>query len=80
MEAQIEKRIKTVLAAVFNILVQDINDDMSTETLTNWDSLRHMNVVVALEEEFSIRFDEVDIGKMMNYATVKETIKFKLKS
>ena len=80
MEDQIEKRVKAVLAAVFDILVQDINEDLSTETLTNWDSLRHMNMVVALEEEFRIRFDEIEIGKMMNYATVKETIKSKLQS
>ena len=66
-----ESRIKEVMSAVFEIDVEDIGDDSSPDTIAIWDSLRHMNLVAALEEEFSIEFNDDEIVEMMNFALVK---------
>jgi len=36
-----------------------------------WDSLKHMNLIVGLEEEFDIEFNDEDIGSLLNLKLIK---------
>ena len=65
-----ESRIKKVMSDVFNIGVDSINSDSSPDNIENWDSLKHMNLIVALEEEFEVEFDDEEIVDSMNYALI----------
>ena len=58
----IEVRIKQVMSDVFNIDINSINDTSSPDNIENWDSLKHMNLITALEEEFGVIFDDVIAG------------------
>jgi acyl carrier protein len=69
-----DEKIKKVMSAVFEIPVENINDDSSPDSIGNWDSLHHMNLVIALEEEFNITFNEDDISNMLNYKLIKLTL------
>jgi len=73
-----EDRIKKVMAAVFAVSEGEISDDSSPDNLENWDSLRHMNLVVALEEEFNLEFDNDEAVDLMNYTLIKTIISEKL--
>ena len=66
-----EDRIKKVISAVFKVPVKEINDKSSPYTIESWDSLKHMNLVVALEEEFDVHFNDEDIVEIMNYSLIK---------
>jgi len=72
-----ENRIKDVMAAVFEISKKKISDDSSPDTIKSWDSLKHMNLVVALEEEFKIQLTDEEIVEMINYQLIKLIIKEK---
>ena len=61
-----ENKIKNVMSAIFNIDVNEINQDSSPDNIDNWDSMAHMNLIVGLEEEFNLEFDETEISEMMN--------------
>ena len=61
MGNKIEERIKNVMSAVFEIPVEQIQDDSSPDTIDSWDSLKHMNLVAALEEEFNVEFSDGEI-------------------
>ncbi len=65
-----ENRIKKVMSNVFNINVDSINNESSPDNIENWDSLKHMNLIIALEEEFRIEFDDEEIVDSMNYALI----------
>ena len=58
------------MASVFEVSVEDINEDSSPDTIENWDSLRHMNLITVLEEEFDIRLNDEQITEMMNFNLV----------
>lgn len=73
----IEVRIKQVMSDVFNIDINSINDTSSPDNIENWDSLKHMNLIIALEEEFGIIFDDQEIVDSMNYALIVNILKFK---
>ena len=74
MGNKIGDRIKTVMSAVFEIPVEQIQDKSSPDTIESWDSLKHMNMVVALEEEFEVEFTDDEILEMMNYALIKSIL------
>ena len=44
-----EDRLKQVLSDVFKIEASSIDDDSSVDTVEKWDSLRHLNLVLAIE-------------------------------
>ena len=63
-------KIKNIMASVFEVSVDDINDESSPDTIENWDSLRHMNLITVLEEEFNIRLNDEQITEMMNFSLI----------
>jgi acyl carrier protein len=72
-----ENRIKKVMSDVFNIDIESINNDSSPDNIENWDSLKHMNLIVALEDEFEIEFSDEEIIDSMNYALLLNILNFK---
>ena len=71
MENDIERRIKDVMSVVFEVPEDKISDDSSPDTLESWDSLKNMNLVVALEEKFNVEFKDEEIIEMTNYQLIK---------
>ncbi len=72
-----EEKIKNVMASVFMCDVSTITADSSQDTIVEWDSLRHMNLIVALEEEFSIVFSEDEMVEMLSFKIICDILKSK---
>jgi len=72
-----EDKVKKVMSDVFNIDVSLINNESSPDNIENWDSLKHMNLIIALEEEFEIEFDSGEIFDSMNFALILNILKSK---
>ncbi len=66
------------MAIVFEINENDIGDNSSSDDILSWDSMNHMNLVVALEEEFKCEFDEDDIENMLTFNLIKIIINEKI--
>lgn len=73
-----ENRIKEIMSIVFETDLSMIDDSASPEKIENWDSLKHMNLIAALEEEFKITFSDDDILDMLNYKIILKIVKEKL--
>ena len=69
-----KERIKNVISVVFEIPEEQIKNDSSPDTIGSWDSLRHMNLIVALEEEFKVELTDDEILDMMNYKSIESII------
>ena len=70
----IEKRLKETLSSVFEISIDKIDENSTPHTIEKWDSLNHMKMIVALEEEFCVKMDQSEIESMINYNIIKATI------
>ncbi len=64
-------KLKEVLSAVFEVSVESISDDSSSDTIENWDSLRHLNLIIALEEEFNVVIPDEEVGNMVNFKLIE---------
>ncbi len=69
-----EERVREVLAAILGIDPASVGPETSPETVKNWDSLRHMRLVMALEESFGITIPDDDIVNMTSYTAAVATI------
>lgn len=69
-----EQRIKDVMASVIGVDPSAIDETASPETLEGWDSLNHMKLVVALEEEFGVTFKDEEVLEMQNYKLIAYTL------
>jgi|HubBroStandDraft_4_1064222.scaffolds.fasta_scaffold443183_2 acyl carrier protein len=61
---EIKERARTVLARSLKVSPETISDTASQVELSQWDSVHHMNVVLALENEFGIEFDDTELPKL----------------
>jgi acyl carrier protein len=66
--------IKEIMAQVLQIDVASINEGTSTDSVERWDSLRHMQLILALEEEFGIQFPDEMIPDLLNYAALEAAV------
>ena len=69
------ERVYKIISQVFNVPIEDINDESSSDDIETWDSLKHMNMVLALEEEFNVQFGEEQILEMLNVGLIIEILK-----
>ncbi len=69
-----QARVLNVVSQVLGIPVDAITDDSSPESIEAWDSLKHMNLVLALEEEFDIRFSDERIVAMLSVRSIKDAV------
>lgn len=67
----IEERIKEVMSAVFEVDVDSINEDSSQDSIENWDSIKTLDLIVALEEEFGVTIPLEEVGNMTNFKYIK---------
>lgn len=73
-----ENQIKNVMSSVLGIESSEINENTTQNTIEQWDSLKHMNLIVAFEEEFNIEFTNEDIMEMVSYPLIKIIIEEKV--
>ena len=71
---EIEDKVTTVILHVFNIEKNKINKNMNSENTDGWDSLKHMNLIIALEDEFNINFQDSEIIEINSLKKIIEII------
>jgi acyl carrier protein len=62
--------IRTELTAIFREVFDDdsieIRDSMTAKDVEEWDSLNHINLIVAVEGKFGIRFTTKEVSNLAN--------------
>jgi acyl carrier protein len=67
-------QIIAVVSQVLGIPADSITDDTSPETVESWDSLRHMDLVLSLEEAFGIRLTDERILGLLDVRSIVRTV------
>jgi len=75
-----QKKIAQTMASVFNVSVNSITQSSTVDNVESWDSLHHMNLVIALEETFGIEFEDSEIVELMSFKLIENLVQSKLSS
>ena len=73
-----EAALKQVMATVLAVPVEAIGPDASADTIPSWDSLHHMNLVLALEQTFGVEIPDEDAADITSYALIKVVLQEQL--
>ncbi|TAH50274.1 MAG: acyl carrier protein [Chloroflexota bacterium] len=74
----IAERVRDVMSDLFGVPRDAIDAHASPKTIPQWDSLQHLNLVLALEQEFEIQFSTEEISAMTDFTQVVETVEQRL--
>lgn len=69
------KRIIEIIATQFNINIKDINLETSFKDDLNADSLDLVELVMALEDEFDLEFEDEEVDNIKTVEDAKNYIK-----
>jgi acyl carrier protein len=77
-----QQEIYTRLTKIFRDVFDDeslvATPEMTATDVAEWDSVNHITLVVAIEEEFGIKFKTAELEKMKNVGQMVEGIERKL--
>lgn len=76
------QEILSKLNEIFIDVLDNENIQLTLETtardIEEWDSLSHIQLIVAIEKHFKIKFTSVEIGGFKNVGDLANTVKGKL--
>ena len=64
MTAPVLDQVRQIVADVLNVPLNSVSETSSSENLENWDSLQHLNLVLALEQSSGLEFSPEEIEQM----------------
>ena len=71
------ERVRAVASDVLDVPAERINARASTDSIESWDSLRHLNLILALEQEFDVQFEPEEMERMTSVGQIVELLEAK---
>lgn len=73
----VDARLKEIFRSAFGVDGAELSDSDSPETIPGWDSISHIQLVMAVEAEFEIQFDPGEIGELVSLGLIRDRIRAK---
>jgi acyl carrier protein len=64
------EKVREIVSALFNFPLDRITESTSYGDVEAWDSIGHLNLVLALQEEFSVHVPPEDFDKLSNISAI----------
>lgn len=77
LRKDIEKKLATVMCQVFKLPGESITPEATRKNLEQWDSLKHVNLMLALEDAFGVEFSDNEIATIDTFEVLVQTLQAK---
>jgi acyl carrier protein len=71
-------KVVGIISDVFNVPKDQINLNTSNKTVDTWDSLKHLDLILALEQEFDLDISPEEIAGLNSVETIINLVEQKL--
>ena len=68
------EKYNAIFTEVFGVSADQLGDNFSKETVSEWDSVHQLNIISLLEETFDLMLDPEDIMACTSYNAGKEIL------
>ena len=68
------EKYNAIFAEVFGATAEQLGENYSKETVSEWDSVHQLNIISLLEETFDLMLDPEDIMACTSYKAGKEIL------
>ena len=76
----IRNRLKIIFSDLFNLDTTLLESKITINHIENWDSLNHLNLIIAIENEFEINIVPDDFPKLYkDFVTISKYISDRIK-
>ena len=72
-------KLHDIFLDVFDLDEVEVNEETSANDIEEWDSLSHIQLIVAIEKAFSIKFTSLEIMKWRTVGEMVNSMEEKLK-
>ncbi|MFH1417410.1 MAG: acyl carrier protein [Planctomycetota bacterium] len=59
-------RLRSIVSSILGVPEDRITDDLSPDNVDTWDSLNHISLISALEQEFGLTLPAENLGDSMS--------------
>ena len=66
-----EAKLKSAMAAVLEIDEATIDEETSMDNVESWDSIKHMDLILTIEQEFGVSVPDEEAADLTSYALIK---------
>jgi acyl carrier protein len=73
-----QEKLRDIMAQALKIPLEQITEETSVETIESWDSLNHINLILALEHGFGTTFAPEEIVQMVSFHEILTVLKGKV--
>ena len=70
----VAERLRGVFADVFGVRADSVGDEASPASIEAWDSVAHLNLILALEGEFMVQFEAEEIPELASFRAIRERL------
>lgn len=67
-------RLYSVVARTFKVPAESLTSESGPHTIPAWDSAGHMSLILELEKEFGIQFDEDEVVELVSLEAISEAL------
>ncbi len=71
---EVYKKLNKVFQDIFDDEDITVNDETTADDIEDWDSLEHVNLVVATEKKFGVKFNMWEVGRIKNVGEMVDII------
>jgi len=71
---KVESKLNQLLAELLRLSANEITDTLSMKDTDAWDSLKHMELIVSIEETFDIQLTADEIVTMLDVKEIKNIL------
>ena len=73
----IEERLTDIFRSTFNDETIELKDSMTADDIDEWDSIAHVQLIFAIEEEFRIKLSTKDLENIGNVGDLQRVVQKK---
>ena len=76
----VSDELKKVILNALKLDDFELNEETTAPDVPGWDSLNHINVILAVEKHYSIRFKNLEILRLKNVGDLQRLVDTKLQA
>jgi len=73
--SQVDGTVERLLAEVLQVPITTVTDDLTMKETDAWDSLKHMELIVSVEQAFNLQLSFDEIVTMQSVREIKRVLK-----
>ena len=78
MSSPLFETVRRIAADILEVRPNQITPQSSSENIETWDSVHHLNLILAFEQEFGVQLEPEEIDQMNNVERIIRILEQKL--